>query len=273
MKAKIQRERPQGEPTVSIIVPALSEAENLRLLLPTLPPGAEVVVIEGHPPDHTREVIEEIRPHTVLIEQTRRGKGNAVACGVAAATGDIIVMFDADGSARPEEIEVFVAALRAGADFVKGTRMRPGGGSDDLTHLRRAGNWVLTQVANVLLGSRYSDLCYGYNAFWRDVVPVLRLPDPTSSDDEMLWGEGFEIETLINCRIALARLHVAEVPSWELDRVHGVTNLHAWRDGRRVLRTLLTERQAKGRARSALRDARPPTVGTLTTPPAIHRDS
>lgn len=74
----------------------------------------------------------------------------------------------------------------------------------------------------------------------------------------MLWGEGFEIETLINCRAALARLRVAEVPSHELARVHGLSNLNAWRDGRRVLRTMLAER---------LRRRRPPALTDLATAP------
>lgn len=235
------RPRPSGYPSISIVVPALNEAENLRLLLPQLPADAEVIVIEGNRPDHTAEVIAEFRPGTQLITQTRRGKGNALACGIAEATGDVVVLFDADGSARPEEIELFVAALLAGADFVKGTRMRPGGGSADLTRLRRTGNLALTRLANLLVRSKYSDLCYGYNAFWADIADTLALPDIHSTAAQMLWGEGFEIETLINCRVALAGLHVAEVPSYELPRIHGLTNLHAWRDGKRVLRTMLSE--------------------------------
>ena len=255
-------------PSVSIVIPALEEAENLRLVLPTLPAGAEVIVVEGREPDHTAEVIREVRPDTALIRQTRRGKGNALSCGLRAATGDIVVFFDADGSSRPEEIGLFVSALRAGADFVKGTRLRPGGGSDDLTVLRRLGNVALTKACNILFRARYSDLCYGYNAFWRDVAPVLQLPNPDSTSPELQWGEGFEIETLINCRVALAGLHISEVPSYELERLHGTSNLHAWRDGRRVLRTMLIERLRKRRQplrkrelRSSFPTAEPEPVG------------
>ena len=131
-----------------------------------------------------------------------------MACGFAAATGDVIVMFDADGSADPAEIPAFVAALVAGADFAKGSRFAPGGGSDDITLLRRTGNAGLNGVANALFGTSYTDLCYGYNAFWADLLPVLDLPDPTTPapPDGMLWGDGFEIETVLNCRIAAAGL-------------------------------------------------------------------
>ena len=117
-------------------------------------------------------------PGSRSITQTRRGKGNAMACGFAAATGDVIVMFDADGSADPAEIPAFVAALVAGADFAKGCRFAAGGGSDDITLLRRTGNAGLNGVANALFGTSYTDLCYGYNAFWADMLPVLDLPAP-----------------------------------------------------------------------------------------------
>ncbi|WP_409048517.1 glycosyltransferase family 2 protein [Microbacterium sp. HA-8] len=186
-----------------------------------------------------------------------------MACGFRAATGDIIVMLDADGSADPAEIPAFVSALIAGADFAKGSRFvfDPGAGSDDITALRRAGNAGLNLVANVLFRSRFTDLCYGYNAFWRRVVPVLDLPLPSVERTEnMQWGDGFEIETLINCRIAAAGLTITEVPSTELRRIHGETNLRTFADGTRVLRTLVAE-WIRARRRGAAPDV---AVGALT---------
>ena len=177
-----------------------------------------------------------------MISQTRTGKGNALACGFAAATGDLIVMFDADGSAHPAEIPAFVAALVAGADFAKGSRFTEGGGSDDITPLRNAGNAGLNLVANTLFGTGHTDLCYGYNAFWADILPVLDLPPLDAPAPGMLWGDGFEIETLLNCRMAAAGLRMAEVPSVERPRIFGETNLRTFADGTRALRTLLVER-------------------------------
>ena len=142
-----------------------------------------------------------------------------------------VVMLDADGSARPEEIPAFVDALLAGADFAKGSRFAPGGGSADITPLRRAGNAVLGSMVNGLYGTHYTDLCYGYNAFWRRCLPVLALD-----------GDGFEVETMINIRAAKAGLHVTEVPSFEDARIHGNSKLHTFRDGWRVLATILRER-------------------------------
>jgi glycosyltransferase involved in cell wall biosynthesis len=236
-----------GRPTVSVVIPARNEAANLRLVLPTLPPVHEVILVDGHSCDGTVEAARTVLPDIRVVRQTRRGKGNALACGFAAATGDVIVMFDADGSADPAEIERFVGALERGADLAKGSRFGtaagPAGGSQDLTAWRRLGNGGLNLITNWLFRTGFSDLCYGYNAFWRDLLPVLDLPAPERStpDGRMLWGDGFEIETVINCRIAAAELTITEVPSVERRRVHGRSNLHPVRDGSRVLRTILRE--------------------------------
>ena len=155
-------------------------------------------------------------------------------------------MIDADGSADPAEIPRFVAALLDGADFAKGTRFAEGGGSGDITRLRSLGNYALTAFFNACYGRNYSDLCYGFNVFWRRHLPVLGLDATSPADPEgdgRLWGDGFEVETLIHVRVAKAGLVVAEVPSFEHARLHGVSNLNAFRDGRRVLQTILAERR------------------------------
>jgi glycosyltransferase involved in cell wall biosynthesis len=236
-------------PRVSIIVPARNEARNLEVVLPQLPQVHEVIVVDGHSSDDTAEVVARVLPGATFLQQTRKGKGNALAVGFEAATGDIVVMFDADGSADPREIDDFVAALTGGADFAKGSRVLAAGGSEDITVIRDAGNRMLTLITNVLFRTRYTDLCYGYNAFWRDVLQHLSIPSSRLSTAQ--WGDGFEIETLINCRVAAADLQIHEVPSVELQRLHGESNLHAVRDGLRVLKTIVTERFRDGRTHTS----------------------
>jgi glycosyltransferase involved in cell wall biosynthesis len=234
-------------PSVSVIVPALNEAPNIPHVFSRIPRDVhEVILVDGSSRDGTVAVARHARPDVQVIAQTRQGKGNALACGFAAATGDIIAMVDADGSADPAEIPRFVAALLAGADFAKGTRFAEGGDSDDITRLRSLGNFALTAFFNACYSRNYSDLCYGFNVFWRRHLPVLGLDatsPPHPEGDARLWGDGFEVETLIHVRVAKAGLVVAEVPSFEHPRLHGVSNLNAFRDGRRVLRTILAERR------------------------------
>jgi glycosyltransferase involved in cell wall biosynthesis len=252
-------------PRVSVIVPTLNEARNLPYVFARLPADVhEVIVVDGHSVDDTIAVARQLRPDVRVVLQTRRGKGNALACGFEAATGDVIAMVDADGSTDPSEIPKFVHALLSGADFAKGTRFAAGGGSSDITRLRRLGNRLLGAVVNVCYGTHYSDLCYGFNVFWKKYVPLLGLDitsPPSPRGDGRLWGDGFEIETLIHMRVAEEGLRVAEVPSYEHPRIHGASNLDAFSDGLRVLQTILVEhRRARCRHRSRRRASRVRTV-------------
>jgi glycosyltransferase involved in cell wall biosynthesis len=240
---------PASWPSVSVVIPALNEARNLPHVFARLPGGIhEVIVVDGNSLDDTCAVARQLRADTRIVKQTRTGKGNALACGFAAATGEIIVMLDADGSADAGEIPVFVQALLDGADFAKGTRFARGGGSSDITQLRALGNRLLMAMVNLGYGTTYSDLCYGFNVFWRRCLPVLRLDattPPAQDGAGRLWGDGFEVETLIAIRVAIARLAVVEVPSFEHSRIHGASNLSAFSDGLRVLRMILTERHIR----------------------------
>jgi glycosyltransferase involved in cell wall biosynthesis len=221
---------------VSVVIPTLNEARNLPHVFERMPAGvSEVIVVDGHSTDDTIDVAKRLCPGVVIVHQTGKGKGDALTCGFRAATGDIIVMLDADGSADPGEIPRFVATLLSGADFAKGTRFVTGGGSSDITLVRRLGNWVLSSVVNTLWSVNYSDLCYGYNAFWA------RCLDAVSAD-----CAGFEVETLMNIKLAKSDLSVVEVPSFEAPRRHGTSNLHVGRDGVRVLRTIIAERVRPG---------------------------
>jgi hypothetical protein len=251
----------KAEPTVSIVIPAKNEALNLPDVFAAFHVEPyEVILVDGDSVDDTVEVARELCPGVIVVGQTRKGKGNALACGFAVAKGDFIVMLDADGSTDPAEIPRFVEALKQGADFAKGSRFMPGAGSSDISRLRQVGNYFLNKIVNLIYGTRYTDLCYGYNAFRRECLSVIDLEVGEESTDPgaMRWGDGFEVETLINVRIAKAGLVVAEVPSFEHRRHFGSSNLNAFSDGIRVLRTIHAERKrgARRAARSSATSAR-----------------
>ncbi|PWT75849.1 MAG: glycosyltransferase family 2 protein [Chloroflexi bacterium] len=215
-------------PCISVVIPALNEAENLPYVLPAVANiGAEVILVDGHSDDETTSVARHLMPDVKIVEQLGRGKGNALRCGLAECTGDIIVLMDADGSTDPHEIPRFVDALLAGADIAKGSRFLDNGRTDDITRLRRFGNRMLNEVVNQLFQTPFTDLCYGYIALWRGCLDFFDVD-----------CDGFEVETQINLRARKANLKIVEVPSYEHLRLHGASHLNTFRDGWRVLRMI-----------------------------------
>lgn len=226
-------ENPGQKPVVSLIIPTLNEEKNLPLLLPYIPLDVvdEVLLVDGHSKDHTIEVAKNLLPSIRVIVEEKKGKGSAMRRGYAESMGDILIVMDADGSHDPREIPRFVQALIEGADFVKGSRFAPSGGTTDMPRLRKAGNWGLTMLVNLLFAQTYTDLCYGYHAFWRHCLDAINVDDV----------DGFEIDTSIYLQALRNRLKVVEVPSFEGLRFYGWGKLRTFPDGARVLRTILQE--------------------------------
>lgn len=219
-------------PRVTVVIPTLNEERNVGWVIERVPAMVdEIILVDGRSTDRTIEVALAIRPDIVVVRESRPGKGSALRRAFSAATGDIIVMLDADCSMDPAEIPAFVEAVRAGADVAKGSRFLDGGGSIDISRLRQVGNAALLLFANMIFRRRFSELCYGYMAFRRECLPLLGLQ-----------STGFEIETEIVVRAVKAKLDIVEVPSFESARRYGASNLRTFRDGWRVARTLLTER-------------------------------
>jgi DNA-directed RNA polymerase specialized sigma24 family protein len=241
-------------PTVSVVIPARNEAANLPHVFGTLPSWvSEIILVDGHSVDDTVAVARELCPAVKVVSQPGRGKGDALHAGFTAATGDIIVMIDADGSTDGAEMIRFVGALLSGADFAKGSRFSSSGGSDDITGVRRYGNRMLSILVNWMFGTHFTDLCYGYNAFWARHLDAI----------EVSSCAGFEVETLLNIRAAKAGLRIYEVPSHECPRIFGASNLHAVRDGWRILKLIFRERLGSSRGHNP-----PHRVATL---PAVSR--
>jgi glycosyltransferase involved in cell wall biosynthesis len=224
------------ERRVSLVVPARNEARNLAVVLDTIPECVdEVILVDGNSTDATIAMALHSRPDVRVVGQDAPGKGSALRAGFLASTGDVIVMMDADGSMSASEIPHYVWYLDNGFDFVKGSRFASGGGSTDITRLRRLGNRGLLAVVNALYGAQLTDLCYGFcafNRYWLDSLDLM--------------ATGFEIETEMTIHALRAGLRVAEVPSFELPRRNGRSGLRTFRDGWRVLDTVIRDRRTGG---------------------------
>lgn len=228
--------------TVSVIIPALNEAENLPHILPAIPAWVhEVILVDGNSTDNTVEVAKQILPSIRIVKQEKgtRGKGAALRAGVNAARSDIVVLLDADGSTDPAEIPVFVSTLLTGADYAKGSRFLQGAGTTDMPFYRQIGNGALVTLTNVLFKTRYTDITYGYNAFWRNDAHLLAFEI-----------NGWACEIVNNIRAARNGLRIVEVASFEHDRIAGEAKLQTWSAGWTILKAIVRERFGKVETRS-----------------------
>ncbi len=202
---------------VSVIIPTKDEALTLEpILLGALKHADEVLVIDGHSTDTTREIAEK---HGVTVHLDRgRGKGDAMRMAAGLFTGDIIVYIDADGSHHPDDIPLLVAPLKDGrADMVIGSRFK--GGSDELVGninqlFRITGSNIITTFINYRWNVHMSDTQNGYRALTREAVESLDLQ-----------VDGFPIETEMDIQLLQRGFRIAEVPAHEYQRKGGESKI------------------------------------------------
>ena len=218
--------------TVTVVIPTLNEAGNLPYVLDTIPDWVdEIIVVDGRSTDDTERVAMILRPAVKIVYESTPGKGAALKAGLCAGSSDYLMCLDADGSMDGGRIADFRDALDAGAQYVKGSRFAPGGGSADITRLRRFGDAGICWMMRILFGARYSDATYGYFAVRADCYKYLAIDT-----------NGFETEILMNIRAHRAGLRIAEVPCLEGHRIHGVSSLSAFKDGLRIAHFIIRER-------------------------------
>lgn len=227
--------------TVSILLPARNEEHGVAAVLSEIPYRelrrrgykVDVVVVDGHSNDRTRQVAESWGARVVL--QEGRGKGMAVRSALPRCEGEVVVMIDADRTYPAWDVPAFLDRIEAGADVVLGTRMRGHIHRGAMSATHRFGNRGLSFLASVLHGRRVTDVCTGMWAFRKDAVLAL---DLTSRE--------FEIEAELFARAVRARLVLEEIPIDYRSRV-GATKLGGVRDGVLIGWKLLSLRLAPGR--------------------------
>lgn len=216
---------------ISIVIPTLNEEKNIHRVLRDIKNSRckvyEIIIVDGYSTDKTVEIAKRYGAEVIY---DNKGKGSALIKGMNEAKGDIVITMDADCSNTPNELCLLVEGIKAGYDICMGSRFIQGGGTEDMPFYRKLGNKFFVFLVNLFWGMNYSDLCYGYRSFRKDCIKKLDLK-----------SEGFGIETEISIKAAKKKLKVLEVPSFEKRRFKGKGNLRTFRDGWKILKTIISE--------------------------------
>lgn len=220
---------------VSVVIPAHNEEQTLPWVLrdlndtiASLPhDDFEVICVDDHSTDATANVARQFGA-TVVANQRRSGKGMALRAGFAHATGDVIVMMDADYSHRAEDLPLLLQTLTGGTGLVIGSRVF--GGSDEYTPIRALGNVFLTAALGLATGRFLSDALNGYKAFRRDVFT-----------DFTYTSRAFEIEIELLANALRKGYKVVECSSHERARAGGEAKSRVIRHGTRFLMRIIRE--------------------------------
>ena len=230
------------EPLVSVIVPARNEAGNVPQIFartPEMGSGTELVFVEGHSDDNTYSAIEkEMANHPErrckLFQQTGVGKGDAVRLGFASASGDILMILDADLTVPPEDLPRFYEVLRSGkADFVNGVRLVYPMEEQAMRYLNLVGNKSFSLAFSWLLGQPIKDTLCGTKVLWKvdyELIVANRAYfgdfDPFG-DFDLLFGA------------AKLNHKIVDLPIRYRERTYGTTNIQRWRHGWLLLRMVV----------------------------------
>ena len=220
---------------LSLIIPAKDEEATLGNLLEdlnnTIPKlegyDVEVIIVDDHCKDRTAAIARAMGAR-VVENQRKPGKGNALRAGFEAATGELLMMMDADYSHRPEDMPGFLSAMREGVGLVIGSRVF--GGSEEYTHIRALGNVFLSGALGLSVGRYLSDALNGYKLFRRDVFTGFEYT-----------SRMFEIEIEIIANTMRKGYRVVEVVSHERARAGGEMKSRVVRHGTRFLMRIIWE--------------------------------
>lgn len=230
-------------PTVSVVVPLRNESGNIAPLLervPLLAPNSELIFVEGNSTDDTWEVLKTTLASysgpwkTKAMQQTKRGKGDAVRCGFAESSGEILMILDADLTVSPEDLPKFYDAIVSGkGEFINGSRLIYPQERHAMRFLNLVANKLFAISFSYVLGQRLKDTLCGTKVLKRtdyDQIVANREFfgdfDPFG-DFDLLFGA------------SRRGLKIVEIPIRYRERTYGTTNIHRWSHGWLLLRMLL----------------------------------
>ena len=241
----VARPRPKPraeEPRVSVVIPARNEAGNIASLFertPEMGSGTELIFVEGHSKDDTyaaieRAIAENPKRLSKLLRQTGKGKGDAVRAGFAAATGDVLMILDADATMPPEDLPRFYDALLSGkGEFINGVRLVYPMEKQAMRFFNLIGNKFFSTAFSWLLGQSLKDTLCGTKVLWKSDYELLAKNrayfgdfDPFG-DFDLIFGA------------AKLNLKIVDMPIHYRERTYGETNIQRWRHGVLLLRMVM----------------------------------
>jgi glycosyltransferase involved in cell wall biosynthesis len=229
----------ESSASVSVVVPARNEAGHIEEILervPSMGSRTEILFVEGNSTDHTFEVIKEAveargDPNVRYYKQPGRGKGDAVRSGYQHATGDVLMILDADMTVAPEELPRFFEAVANGSgEFINGVRLVYPMEDEAMQFLNYLGNKFFGITFSWLLGQPVKDTLCGTKVLSRNAYDVIAQNrsyfgdfDPFG-DFDLLFGA------------ARSNLRIVDIPIRYRQRRYGSTNIDRWRHGALLLR-------------------------------------
>lgn len=213
---------------VTLLIPALNEGKSIGQTIKQIPRDAvdEILVVDGNSADNTVEVVRSLGCRAIL--QPGKGFGDALAHGFKNASGDIIVIMDADGSPDPQEIPQLLAKLNEGYDMVLGSRYLAGTKTKDDTLLRFMGNKLFTFLTNLIHGTKMTDCLYFFAAIKKDILNSLEFK-----------SKDFAFCLEVPVKIHKAGYKIGEIACHERARFADDSRVNALTDGAKILWQML----------------------------------
>jgi glycosyltransferase involved in cell wall biosynthesis len=231
--------QPVANPSVSVVIAARNEAGNVKSIferVPQMGSRTEIVFVEGHSRDNTYETIEReipLHPETpsLLFRQTGMGKADAIRLGFEQATGDILMILDADLTVPPEDLPRFYEAIASGkGEFINGVRLVYPMEKEAMRTLNFIGNKLFSMTFSWLLGQPIKDTLCGTKVMWREDYAKI-------AANRAYFGD-FDPFGDFDLIFGAAKLNrkIIDLPIRYRDRTYGSTNISRWKHGLLLLR-------------------------------------
>lgn len=217
--------------SVTLFVPVLNEREGLEAIMPRIPKNvfSQILIVDGGSKDGSAEWARA-QGYDVVV-QTKKGLRHAYTEGFPHIKSEWVLTFSPDGNCIPEDTAKMVAKLEEGYDMVIGSRYAPGATSEDDDAITGFGNWMFTTLINGCFGGRYTDVMNILRVYRAKAFYDLDIHKNESHSTEKLFFTVVGVEPLISIRAAKRKFKVADVPSSEPKRIHGVRKLQIVRWG------------------------------------------